>query len=553
MRIAGFAKLRNEILKEGDLTRVLACLDAMCDGGVVADDASSDGTREHLRAWVATRPSWTLLEVAPAEQAFEKEIAVKQRMLERLGELGHGLAGSGEQGRGEAYFSWVLWLDGDESIDATPDEVRAYLASLPDDVPGVRCRYVQLWRNASWARTDQGFADGSFCKFWKVPGAWRAETGMGLACQGLVGQGKAGLSFAVEGGTHKQQFPQQIEYARCPEAPFTVTHWGNYGKNIVWKAVQYSAGRGGVDRHIAFGHAPEESLATGQGFDVASWSAPYPTYRRVGQGADPQPVPFTIGEIRRVRSFGSMRALPGWFTVVLPTYNRAATLGKALESLLFQSWEQWVCVVLDDGSTDETPALMRSWQDRDPRIFYARYSENRGGVAMNEIGMALACEWTEWWTRLGSDDWWGPGKLARDAEALRQHEACYGPYYDSADGQFLGKKNPERSPEEITTAHLRGLFVVSWANVAARTSVLRRVRERFGAFTDPRLRNCEDFLFNARVTAVGADWHWRPDNGELDAIWTVSPAEAASAPDHCHVLAADEQLTRQLIAEMGRG
>jgi hypothetical protein len=527
MRIAGFAKFRNEILREGDLYRVLACLAATCNGGVLCDDASTDGTREHLRAWVAARTAWSLLEVSPAEQAFEKEIAVKQVMLDFL----HARA------RTET-FDWILWLDGDEELvhrGGLPlsSGLRTWLNDFDaHGAPGVRMHYTQLWKNESWARTDQGFDDGSFVKLWRY---------------------HPDLSFDTTPGTHRSQFPQQIEYAACETAiPIEVIHYGNVGKNLVWKAVQYAEGRGGVDRHIAFGHSPAESMATGEGFDASSWSAPHPTYRHVGQGTDLLPEPFSLEEIRRIRSFGSMRALPRWFTIVIPAYQRAATLPRALDSVLNQRYERWLCVVLDDGSTDDTPAVMRRYQDKDPRIFYARYETNRGGVAMNEIGMALACEWTEWWTRLGSDDWWGPGKLARDAAALGSAEAVYGPYTVWRDGRFAEICNPPMMPSFIEGALLDGRFLVSWANVAVRTSVLRRVKEKYGAWADPRLRNCEDLLANARIASM-ADWVWRDNGGELDAVWTAAPTGGASSADHSHVLATDEALSREIIAGMRSG
>src|ERR1700690_945223 len=125
---------------------------------------------------------------------------------------------------------------------------------------------------------------------------------------------------------------------------------------------------------------------------------------------------------------GNMRGLEGWFTVIVPAYNRAGTLPKALDSLLSQRCEKWIAVVLDDGSTDSTPSVMRHYQDLDPRIFYCRYLTNSGGVKMNELGMAMACEFTDFaWSRLGSDDWWGPTKLEEDASALEHHDAVFGP------------------------------------------------------------------------------------------------------------------------------
>jgi glycosyltransferase involved in cell wall biosynthesis len=266
-----------------------------------------------------------------------------------------------------------------------------------------------------------------------------------------------------------------------------------------------------------------------------------------------------MDEIRRIRSMRNLRGLEGWFTVVIPAFNRADTLPKALESLLSQRYEKWLAVVLDDGSTDRTPLLMSEWQERDPRIFYCRYEENLGGVARNEIGMAMACEQSEFWSRLGSDDWWGPGKLESDAAALAAHEAAFGAFTVWRHGKpaeiCAGSWGPSQgvSPSERLR---RGEFLASWANVAARTSVLRRVRERWGNFVDPSLRNMEDSLFNSRVAFLGVEWVWRPGDPN-DAFWNcleaVGADPSASASANAEVTGRDNAITQKLIAAMRSG
>lgn len=522
--IAGFMKVRNEILREGNIYRALANLEAVCDCGVLCDDGSLDGTREILEDFAKKNPSWVLVTIDPDKSDFAQEMRVKGTMLEAL----HALHKMGTP------IDWVWWLDGDEAVDRAR-EFREWVNALPvDEVQGYRFHYTQLWRGTTWARTDDGFDDGVFLKLWRY---------------------HPGLYFNTAPGLHNPQFPATINYQACPVAPFEVLHFGNVGKNLTWKGIQYSGGRGGVDRHLAFGHTPAESMATGVGFDEAKWSCPSPTYRKVDlyvAGADPEPKPFTLDDIRTIRSLGDMRGLEGWFTVVVPAYNRGATLPRALESLLAQTYTKWIAVVLDDGSTDDTPQVMRSWQDRDPRIFYARYMTNRGGVAMNEIGMSLACEWTEWWSRLGSDDWWGPGKLEADAAALKDHAAVFGPFTVWKNGKpdhVCAGQWQDGPPSDLLKA---GRFAASWANVAVRTDVLRRVKARWGSFCDPSLRNMEDFLVNARI-AHTTEWAWRPGH-PADAFWNClegvgAPADA-SASANAAITARDDALTRALIARI---
>ncbi|NUQ00644.1 MAG: glycosyltransferase, partial [Armatimonadetes bacterium] len=51
--------------------------------------------------------------------------------------------------------------------------------------------------------------------------------------------------------------------------------------------------------------------------------------------------------------------------VVIAAYNSAATLARALESVAQQTFADWECVVVDDGSRDATAAIARAWAGRD--------------------------------------------------------------------------------------------------------------------------------------------------------------------------------------------
>lgn len=63
-------------------------------------------------------------------------------------------------------------------------------------------------------------------------------------------------------------------------------------------------------------------------------------------------------------------------SVVLPTYNRAHLLGKAIQSVLNQSYTDFELIVVDDGSTDNTEEVVRSLTD--DRIRYIRRKQNSG-------------------------------------------------------------------------------------------------------------------------------------------------------------------------------
>jgi glycosyltransferase involved in cell wall biosynthesis len=87
-------------------------------------------------------------------------------------------------------------------------------------------------------------------------------------------------------------------------------------------------------------------------------------------------------------------------SVVLPTYNRATTLPRAVNSVLRQSLPDWELIIVDDGSTDDTPQFLASI--RDPRVVVYRHPENRGVTAAKNTGLDHIRG--DWFTMLDSDD-----------------------------------------------------------------------------------------------------------------------------------------------------
>jgi hypothetical protein len=106
------------------------------------------------------------------------------------------------------------------------------------------------------------------------------------------------------------------------------------------------------------------------------------------------------------RSVASTRPVQGpRFSVVIPTYNRAAFIGRALESVLRQTQPGDEVIVVDDGSSDDTPRVLAEFGDR---IVTLRVARGGAGLARN---MGLARARNELVAFLDSDDEWLPRKL----------------------------------------------------------------------------------------------------------------------------------------------
>ena len=94
-------------------------------------------------------------------------------------------------------------------------------------------------------------------------------------------------------------------------------------------------------------------------------------------------------------------------SVVIPTYNHAHYLDRALQSVLDQTYTNWEAIAIDNHSTDNTDEVMGSFTD--PRITYLKIHNN--GVIAASRNMGIRAAKGEWIAFLDSDDWWTVTKL----------------------------------------------------------------------------------------------------------------------------------------------
>jgi len=94
-------------------------------------------------------------------------------------------------------------------------------------------------------------------------------------------------------------------------------------------------------------------------------------------------------------------------SIIIPTYNHANFLSKALDSVMSQTYNNWEIIVIDNQSTDGTYKIINKYKD--PRIQYFKIS-NEGIIAKSRnLGIKVAKG--KWIAFLDSDDWWTEDKL----------------------------------------------------------------------------------------------------------------------------------------------
>lgn len=115
-------------------------------------------------------------------------------------------------------------------------------------------------------------------------------------------------------------------------------------------------------------------------------------------------------------------------SVIIPTYNRAHLIGRAIDSVLNQTFQDFEIIVIDDGSTDNTDEVVKYFND--PRIRYIRHEQNCGGSAARNTGIMTTH--SEYIAFLDSDDEWLPEKLELQLAVMVESDdataVCYSGY-----------------------------------------------------------------------------------------------------------------------------
>ena len=110
-------------------------------------------------------------------------------------------------------------------------------------------------------------------------------------------------------------------------------------------------------------------------------------------------------------------------SVLLPCYNAAATLEETLISLQAQSFSDFEVLCVDDGSTDQTPAILKRWSKKDSRFVVVK-KEHCGVIQAANTGLSL-CQ-APIIIRMDADDRCHPERIQLQREYLLEHPYPYG-------------------------------------------------------------------------------------------------------------------------------
>ena len=454
-----------------------------------------------------------------------------------------GAADARNAGAAEATGDRIMFLDADDLL--TPDAVGALGRALDGSPPDALaiCPWDRLERGRSGEPLPPWFVlppsntlprpDADALANW-LTGTWSPPccvlwTRSGFAASGGWNPG-AGLDDdgelfrrALARGIHRAEAPDGLAlYRRLPEGavsysgrrlqPFGIeTRLNNFGATVD------ELGRG--DRLLAYRAAlaesaselladarphPElavrvEALLTRIG-GTRPWDAPC---RRAGRllarGAawtrERRTRPATTPLRVTAAPVGGSPAIP-LVSVVIPTFNRADFVVRAVESVLSQDYPSIEVLVVDDGSTDDTAARLDALADTRLRVL----TQPNGGVARarNRGASEAAGLYVAF---LDSDDFWLPGKLMAQVAAMEAAPSRAGFCYTGLEVRRPGAPSEVQIPT-VSGSAFRAMLLDNAVRAPTSCGLVRReVFDAVGGF-DPDLPAIEDWEWLIRVARL---------------------------------------------------
>ena len=181
-------------------------------------------------------------------------------------------------------------------------------------------------------------------------------------------------------------------------------------------------------------------------------------------------------------------------SAIMPTYNAMPHLREAIDSVLAQTFTDWELIIVDDGSTDGTTALLAEY--RDPRIRVFELGENRGPAKARNVALGFACG--KYIAPCDSDDIFLPERFAREVAYLESHPeihvvASQMMCFTGDEPPRLGILYPE-DPVAIDRRFAKGKMAVPFGASMIRSWCF----DRFGPFCED-LRRAQDFEWFMRI------------------------------------------------------
>lgn len=185
-------------------------------------------------------------------------------------------------------------------------------------------------------------------------------------------------------------------------------------------------------------------------------------------------------------------------SVVIPSYNHAHLIARAIASVLAQSWSQLEILVIDNHSSDKTDQVVAGFADTRVRMLKV----HNGGVIAISRNLGISAARGEWVAFLDSDDWWHPEKLKRCAQHFGEADFIYHRL------RIVTQGRRSLLPRHVGSWPLRTpvfQYLLTDGNPVATSSVVvrRAIMEQIGGFDERReIIAAEDYDAWIRIASL---------------------------------------------------
>ncbi len=204
-------------------------------------------------------------------------------------------------------------------------------------------------------------------------------------------------------------------------------------------------------------------------------------------------------------------------SIITPCFNGAQTISETIESVLNQRHQNWEMIIVDDVSTDASPAIIRSYAAKDARIRYLRTDAPSGSPALpRNIGIDNARG--RFIAFLDADDVWLPEKLEKQVAFMTERNCPLSySYYEKMDWQGNRNERIVRTRDVTTYGS-----ILKSNSIPCLTSMIRR-----DAVGDTRFKQIpqEDFCFWLDILKKG---YTALNMCEVTALYREAPASRSS-------------------------
>jgi len=187
-------------------------------------------------------------------------------------------------------------------------------------------------------------------------------------------------------------------------------------------------------------------------------------------------------------------------SIVLPTFNRAHVLDRAIDSVIKQTYTQWELVIIDNYSNDQTDDLIKSYQNPKIRIIKI----NNSGIIAKSRNLGIKKSRGEVIAFLDSDDWWAEKKLEYSLKYLFEYNAdiVYHDLYE-VKSEIFSLFHKKRKTKRLLTPVFEDL--IKNGNTICNSSVVvrKKLLEKIGFISEePTKKTWEDYDTWIRLSKV---------------------------------------------------